>query len=76
MDPFGNFGWSFGFGFGWMLIGVTVILLALAIFQLVRFSFQADRTDAQEVGGVNSLKEEICGNKISVEEFEEEHGLM
>jgi flagellar basal body-associated protein FliL len=74
MDPFGNFGWSFGFGFGWILIGVTVIFVALAIFQLVRFSFQDDGKKAQEEAKLNPLKE-ICANEITVEEFEEEHGL-
>ncbi len=71
MDPFGNFGWNFGFGFGWILIGVFAILLVLAIVQLARFSFKDERTKAAEQAAFNSLKEDICANKISLEEFEE-----
>ncbi len=72
MDPFGNFGWSFGFGFGWILIGVFAILMALAIAQLVRFSFKDEKTKAEEQAKLHSLKDAVCANKISMEEFEEE----
>ena len=71
MDPFGNFGWSFGFGFGWILIGVFVLLMAAAIAQLVRLSSRSERTKAEEKAAFDSLKQEICSNKISIEEFEE-----
>lgn len=71
MDPFGNFGWSFGFGFGWILIGVFAILMILAIVQLARSSFRDDRRRSGEQAALNSFKEEICANKISLDEFEE-----
>ena len=71
MDPFGNFGWNFGFGFGWILIGVFAILLILAIVQLVRFSFRDKRTKDEKQAELNSLKDSICANKISLEEFED-----
>ena len=67
MDPFGNFGWNFGLGFGWILVGIFAALLILAIVQLVRFSFK-DEQQVQEK--LNSLKESICANKISLGEFE------
>ncbi len=44
MDPFGNFGWSFGFGFGWILIGITMILIVLAIARLAGFDTKDDRS--------------------------------
>jgi uncharacterized membrane protein len=68
MDPFGNFGWSFGFG--WILIGITMILIVLAIAQLVRFSFQDERGKSAEQEVFNTLKQDICSGKISIEEFE------
>ncbi len=71
MDPFGNFGWDFGFGFGWILIGITMILVVLAIAQLVRFSFNDDREKSEEKGAFETLKREICAGKLSLEEFEE-----
>ncbi len=71
MDPFGNFGWSFGFGFGWILIGVFTVLMALAIMQLVRFSVKDERTKSEEQAALNSLQQSICANKISLEEFKE-----
>ncbi len=71
MDPFGNFGWDFGFGFGWILIGITMILVVLAIAQLVRFSFNDDREKSEEQGVFETLKHEICAGKLSLEEFEE-----
>ncbi len=71
MDPFGNFGWDFGFGFGWILIGITMILIVLAIAQLVRFSFKDDREKSEEQGVFETLKQEICAGKLSLEEFEE-----
>ena len=55
MDPFGNFGWSFGFGFGWILIGVFAILMILAIVQLARSSFRDDRRRSGEQAALNSL---------------------
>ncbi len=70
MDPFGNFGWDFGFGFGWILIGITVVLLVLAIVQLVRFSLRDDRRRSEEQAALNSLKREICAGEIGLEEFE------
>ncbi len=71
MDPFGNFGWDFGFGFGWILIGVTMILIVLAIAQLVRFSFKDEREKLEEQEVLDTLKQEICAGKISLKEFEE-----
>ncbi len=71
MDPFGHFGWNFGFGFGWILIGVFVLLMVIAIAQLVRFGSQGKRTKAGEQAAFDSLKQEICENKITVEEFDE-----
>ncbi len=71
MDPFGNFGWNFGFGFGWILIGVFVLLMVIAIVQLVRFGSQSKRTKSGEQAAFDSLKQEICENKITVEEFDE-----
>jgi uncharacterized membrane protein len=71
MDPFGNFGWDFGFGFGWILIGVTMILIVLAIAQLVRFSFKDEHEKLKDQEALDTLKQEICASKISLEEFEE-----
>ncbi len=71
MDPFGNFGWNFGFGFGWILIGVFVLLMVIALLQLVRFSSKSERTKAEEQAVFDSLKQDICENKITVEEFDE-----
>jgi hypothetical protein len=70
MDPFGNFGWDFGFGFGWILIGITVILMALGIAQLVRYSFRDEREKSEEQEMFNALKQDICSGKMSIEEFE------
>ncbi len=68
MDPFGNFGWSFGFGFGWILTGVVAILMVAAIVQLIRFSFKDEETKDAEL---SALKEAACDNRISPEEFKE-----
>ncbi len=72
VDPFGNFGWNFGFGFGWILIGVFVILMVLAIVQLVRFYFKEEEARTQELAERDSLKKELCENKISLDEFEDQ----
>ncbi len=71
MDPFGNFGWSFGFGFGWILIGVFVFLIALAIMQLVRFYFKDEEAKTKERADKDSLKKELCENRISLDEFKD-----
>jgi uncharacterized membrane protein len=71
MDPFGNFGWNFGFGFGWIMIGITVMLIVLAITQLVRFSTKDDRASSQDLNDLKKLKQDICSGKISIEEFDE-----
>ncbi len=76
MDPFGNFGWNFGFGFGWILIGVFVLLMILAIVQLARFGSKDGRTRSGEEAEFDSLKRDICSNKISLEEFEEKIKTM
>ncbi len=68
MDPFGNFGWSFGFGFGWILIGITMILIVLAIARLAGFGTKDDRSGQEDMA---MLKKDICSGKISIEEFEE-----
>ncbi len=70
MDPFGNFGWSYGFGFGWILIGVYVLLMVLSIMQLVRFGFGDEQGKTEEQVALDSLKQELCANKISLDEFE------
>ncbi len=68
MDPFGNFGWNFGFGFGWILIGITMILIVLAIARLAGFGTKDDRSGQEDMA---MLKKNICSGKISIEEFEE-----
>lgn len=71
MDPFGNFGWSFGFGFGWILILVFVALIAVAIMELTRFGFRNDRRNREIEADLDLLKQQVCANKISLQEFEE-----
>ena len=68
MDPFGNFGWDFGFGFGWILIGITTILMILAVARLAGYGTKDDRSGQEDL---TLLKKDICAGKISVEEFEE-----
>ncbi len=72
MDPFGNFGWSFGFGFGWILIGVFVLFMTLAIARLAWSGFKYEREKGEEQARMNALKEAVCANKISPEKFDEE----
>ena len=68
MDPFGNFGWDFGFGFGWILIGITMILIVLAIARLAGYGTKDDRSGQVDL---TLLKKDICSGKIGIEEFEE-----
>ncbi len=76
MDPFGNFGWSFGFGFGWILIAVFVALMAVAIVQLARSRFREEWKGREVQAEIDSLKQQMCTNKISLQEFEEKiHNL-
>ncbi len=72
MDPFGNFGWSFGFGFGWILIGVFALFMTLAIARLAWSSFKDERQKAEEQARLNALKEAVCANNMSPEKFDEE----
>ncbi len=71
MDPFGNFGWSFGFGFGWILIFVFVALMAAAIAQLTRLGFRDEQRNREIQAELVSLKQQVCANKISLQEFEQ-----
>ena len=71
MDPFGNFGWSFGFGFGWILIAVFVALMAVAIMQLTRFSSRDKQQNPEIQAALDSLKQQVCANKISLQEFDD-----
>jgi uncharacterized membrane protein len=76
MDPFGNFGWDFGFGFGWILIAVFIALLVVAIVQLARFGYREERRGREIQAELDSLKQQVCANKISLEEFEEKISTM
>ncbi len=69
MGPFGNFAWNFAFGFGWILIGIVAILLFWGVMQLNRFSFKDEWKKSEEQETLNTLKQEICAGKISLEEF-------
>jgi hypothetical protein len=69
MGSFGNFAWGFGFGFEWILIGIVAILLLWGVMQLNRFSFKDGRKKSEEQETFNTLKQEICAGKISLEEF-------
>ncbi len=71
MDPFGNFGWNFGFGFGWILIGVFALLMIAAIVHLISVSYKGRLSESEKKAELNSLKEDICENKISIDELEE-----
>jgi cell division protein FtsL len=76
MDPFGNFGWSFGFGFGWILIFVFLALMAVAIAQLSRLGIHDERRHREIMAEIDSLKQQVCANKISLEEFEDKIKTM
>jgi len=71
MDPFGNFGWDFGFGFGWILIGVFALLMVLAIVQLGRLAFKEEQGRREMQAQVDSLKQDLCANKITLEELQD-----
>lgn len=69
MVPFGNFGWDW-FGFGWILVIVSVILVAFGIVRLVKsFSRESDG-DVCEEAPLDSLERRYARGEISREEFE------
>ena len=71
MDPFGNFGWNFGFGFGWILIGIFALLMFTAIGYLVSVGYMRHLSKSEKEAELNSLKQDLCENKISMNELEE-----
>jgi putative membrane protein len=73
MVPFGNFGWNFGVGFGWIIVIVTLILIAFGMVQLVRF-MSRDREEEQDVcdrSPLDMLKTRYARGEITREEFEQ-----
>ena len=73
MVPFGNFGWNFGIGFGWIIVIVTLILIALGVAQLVRFMSKdgEPEQDVCDTPPLDTLKRRYARGEITREEFEQ-----
>lgn len=76
MVPFGNFGWNFGVGFGWILVIISLVLVAFGIVQLIRFmSGPPSGTNPSEKivcdeTALDALKRRYARGEISKDEFE------
>ena len=70
MVPFGNFGWNFGFG--WIIVIVTLILIAFGIVQLVRMMGSGGGpTCPPNETPLDVLNKRYARGEITKEEFEE-----